>query len=306
MKIAFIGAGGVGGYYGGVLARAGNRITMLARGEHLQAIRAKGLEIRTPEERFVAPIQAAERAEELTGAELVVVTVKSYSLHEVVPGIRRLAEAGSVVLPLLNGVDTVERLIDGGVPKEQILGGLTTISVVRTAPGVIERRSSFAQLTIGEPSGGLSERAERIASTFVEAGVDARAAADITLELWRKFAFIATLAAACGMSRASVGRVRSAQYGGLLLERSVREIFAVGKARGVAVTENDIQKTLETIHGLAPEMKPSFLLDLERGGPTELEILSGAISRMGRESKMETPVHDTATATLSAALDARQ
>lgn len=299
MNIAIIGAGGIGGYYGGLLARAGNKVSLLARGEHLRAMRSKGLEVILPDERFIIKVNAVETAEELAGAELVIVAVKSYSLKEVLPSIRMLAERGSLVLPLLNGVDTLQNLVDAGVPNDRMLGGLTTISVVKTAPGVIERRSSFATLVLGEPSGGLSERAVRIAGIFAKASVDAHASGNITLELWRKFAFIATLAAACGLSRGPIGVVRMAPKGALLLERSVREIAAVGNVRGVPFTEADIQQTLKTIHGLAPEMKPSFLLDLERGGPTELDILSGAISRMGGEAKIDTPIHDTATAVLS-------
>ena len=143
---------------------------------------------------------------------------------------------------------------------------------------------------------------ERIVSAFTGAEVDARASTDITLDLWRKFAFIATVAAASGLSRAPIGLVRDAPLGGLLLERSVREIAAVGQARGVAFSEQDIEQTLATIAGLAPQIKPSLLLDLERGGPTELDILSGTVARMGRESNVATPLHDTATAAIAAAV----
>ncbi|MFB3917449.1 MAG: ketopantoate reductase family protein [Terriglobales bacterium] len=301
MDIAVIGAGGVGGYYGGLLARAGNRVTMLARREHLSALRTRGLEVHMPDEHFVVSVGAVAKPEELVGAELAIVAVKSYSLAEVAPAISRVANSGSIVLPLLNGVDTVEQLVKFHIPEKQIVAGLTTISVFKVAPGVIERRSSFARVAVGEPRGGLSQRAQRIADTFVQAGIDASASANITVELWRKFAFIATLAAACGLSRTSIGPLRTAPLGGLLLERSVREIVSIGKARGVGLSETDVQQTLATIRGLAPQMKPSFLVDLERGGPTELDILSGAVSRMGRELNIETPVHDSATAALAAA-----
>jgi 2-dehydropantoate 2-reductase len=305
MDIAVIGAGGVGGYYGGLLARSGNRVTVLARGEHLHAIRAGGLEIHMPGERFVAPVTAVGKIEEVVSADFAIVAVKSYSLPEVAPAISWLATRGTIVLPLLNGVETAEELVKFGVPQQQIVGGLTTISAVKAAPGVIKRCSSFARLILGEFSGGRSDRAERIAAVFVRAGVDAHASVDIVADLWRKFAFIATLAAASGLSRTSIGPLRTAPFGRLLLESAVREIIAVGKARGVVLSETDIDQTLATIHDLDPQMKPSFLFDLERGGPTELDILSGAVSRMGRELKIDTPVHDTATATLAAAVNAR-
>jgi 2-dehydropantoate 2-reductase len=303
MKIAVVGAGGVGGYYGGVLARAGNPVTLLARGEHLAAIRERGLEVCLPDnQRFVAGVSAVESANEIAEAELVLVTVKSYSLGQVAPAIRLLSERGAMILPLLNGVETIEQLVSSGVREAQVLGGLTTISVVKIAPGIIERRSSFAKLIVGEPKGGLSPRVERIIAAFIAAGVDARSSAYITLDLWRKFAFIATVAAACGLSRTPIGAVREAPFGSVLLERSVREIAAVGRARGVAFSEKDIEQTLATIASLAPEIKPSFLLDLEHGGPTELNILSGAVSRIGRESNVDTPIHETTTAALTAAM----
>ena len=302
MQIAVIGAGGVGGYYGALLARGGHRVTLLARGEHLSAIRQRGLEIRLPDEQFVAEVSAVESANEMARTELVLVAVKSYSLEQVAPAVRLLSERGAIVLPLLNGVETVQRLVASAVPESQILGGLTTISVVKIAPGIIERRSSFAKLILGELGGELSPRVERIVDAFAGAGVDAQASTDITLDLWRKFAFIATVAAACGLSRAPIGPVREASLGSLLLERSVREIAAVGQARGVGFSEQDIEQTLTTIAGLAPHIKPSLLLDLERGGPTELDILSGAVARMGREHNVATPVHDTAAAAIAAAM----
>jgi 2-dehydropantoate 2-reductase len=302
MDIAVLGAGGIGGYYGGLLARSANRVRILARGEHLDAIRACGLEIRVPDDHFIASVTATDDPQALLGAELAILAVKSYSLREIVPTVRLLAEHGSVVVPLLNGVETVEQLVELGVPSAQVLGGLTSISVAKVAPGVIERRSPFQRLVVGEPAGGRSERAEKVAATFAAAGADAHVSTDITADLWRKFAFITTLAAVCGLSRAPIGPVRNAPHSQLLLERAVREIIAVGMARGVALSEADVQQTLATLNGLGPQMKPSFLLDLERGGPSELDILSGAVARMGRECGVATPLHDTATTAFAAAV----
>lgn len=302
MRIAILGAGGVGGFYGGVLARAGHRVAILARGAHLEALRARGLEIRTPEESFTVQVEAAETVEDLGSADLAVVAVKGYSLAEIAPAARHLAEAGAVVLPLLNGVEAADRLIVAGVPSGQVLGGLAEISAVRTAPGVVERRSAFYRVVAGERAGGISERAERIAAAFRDAGVEARASADITHDLWRKFAFITTMSAACGLARASIGPVRQAPLGTLLIERALREVVAVARARGVALTADEEEKILGFIAGLPDTMKPSFLLDLESGGATEIDDLSGAVSRLGRLAGVETPVHDVATAALSAAV----
>jgi 2-dehydropantoate 2-reductase len=299
MNIAILGAGGVGGYFGGLLARAGHEVSMLARGAHMEALRERGLEVRTPEGPFAVAVQAAGDPEEIGSVDLAVVAVKTYSLGEIAPAVRILAERGADVLPLLNGVDAADRLIAAGVPGERVLGGLTEISAARVAPGIVERHSTFHRIVVGERGGGISGRAETIAGVFREAGAEARASADITADLWRKFAFISSVAAACGLARAPIGPVRRAPLGPLLIERAVREVGAVARARGVALTAEDEEKVLDFANSLADHLKPSFLLDLEAGRPTEIEDLSGAVSRLGREAGVATPVHDVATAALS-------
>jgi 2-dehydropantoate 2-reductase len=298
MKIAILGAGGVGGYFGGSLARAGHPVTLLARGAHLEALRQRGLEVRTTEGTFTAPVEATDDPAALGDADLAVVAVKSYSLAEVAPVARLLAERGAWVLPLLNGVEAADRLVASGVPDERVLGGLAEISAARIGPGIVERRSPFQRVVVGERAGGLSERAERIAAAFRETGAEARASADITLDLWRKLAFITTMSAACGLARSPIGPVRRAPLGPLLIERALHEVVAVARARGVALSDDVESKILGFIHSMPDPMKPSFLLDVESGGPTELDDLSGTVSRLGREAGVETPVHDTVTAAL--------
>ncbi len=301
MRIAVLGGGGVGGHYGGTLARAGNRVTFLARGENLRVLRERGLTVKTPDGTFTVAVEAAAVAAEMEPADLALVAVKGYSLPEILPSARLLAERGATVLPFLNGVEAADRLVAGGVPRERVLGGLTQISVARVAPGVVERRSTFQGVTVGELGGGLSERAARIGAAFREAGADVTISENIEADLWRKFAFISSMAAACGLARAPVGAVRDAPYGRLLFTRAVAEVFAVARARGVATGERDAETILRFIDSLDPGIRPSFLLDLLAGGPNELDDLSGAVSRLGREAGVPTPVHDTATAALGAA-----
>jgi len=302
MRIAILGAGGVGGYYGGVLARAGHPVAMLARGAHLAALRARGIEVHDPGETFTASVAATDDPRQLGEVELAILAVKSYSLPEILPAVRLVAETGATILPLLNGVEVADRLAAGGVPAANLLGGLSRISAARVAPGVVERRSPFQQIVVGEFGGGTSERAERIAAMLRDAGVDGtKASADITADLWRKFAFIATMATACGLARSPVGPLRALPLGHLLLERAVGEVVAVARARGVALDADEEAKVVKIIDSMPETMKPSFLLDLEAGGPTELDDLSGAVARLGRQAGIETPVHDTATAALALA-----
>lgn len=298
MRIAVIGAGGVGGYFGAVLARAGNDVMLLARGEHLQAIRAHGIAIRSERESFTLPLPATDVPEELTGADLVLIAVKSYSLAEVAPIARTLALEGAAIVPLLNGVEATDFLAEQGVPREQLLGGLTMVSAAKRDPGVIDVMGWRTQITVGELDGTLSPRAQWIALTLEGAGIEATATAQIDVALWRKFNMLCAMAAACGMARSDVHGIRDVPLGRRLIERAVNEIAAVGRAKGVAIPMDQEIETMRRIDALPGTMKPSFLLDLERGGPTELDVLSGAVSRYGDETGIPTPVHDTAAAVL--------
>ena len=298
MRIAILGAGGVGGYYAGILARSGHAVALLARGPNLDALRARGLEVRTPEESFTVAVQATDDPKTFGVCDVAIVAVKTYSLAAIAPAARLLAEGGAAILPFLNGVEAADRLVESGVPANQVLGGLTQVSVVKVEPGVVERKSSFQNVAVGERMGKPSERVRRIVEAFQGAGAEARISEDISADLWRKFAFIASMAAACGLARAPIGPVRDAPYGKVLLARAVREVLAVARARGLRLAEDEESKILAFIDSLGGGMKPSFLLDLEAGGPTELDDLSGAVARLGREAGVETPVHDTAAAAL--------
>lgn len=299
MRIAVIGIGGIGGYYAGVLGRVGHDVQAYARGDTLRALRERGIEVRTPEPTFTVPVRATDQVDALTPADLALVTVKSYALDAVAPAVRVLAEGGAAVVPLLNGVDAVDRLVRAGVPTTQLLGGVTYISAARVAPGVVERRSPFQRVLIGEPAGGASPRAEEIVAAFSGAGVDARVVPDIALALWQKYVFIVAMAAACGLARSTIGPLRDTPLGRRLLERAVHEAAAVGRARGVALPADEEARTLAFMDGLPPAMKPSFVLDVERGAATELDVLSGALAAMAAEAGIETPVHDTAAAALA-------
>jgi 2-dehydropantoate 2-reductase len=287
MKIAILGAG-----------RAGHEVSLLARDEHLAALRGKGLEVRSAAEAFTVRVSASDVAEDLAGAELAIVSVKTYSLDDVAPAARFLAEAGASILPLLNGVEAVDRLLAHGVPTDRVLGGLTEISAARVAPGVVEKYSPFQRVALGELSGAITGRVERIAAALREAGVDVRVSKEITADLWRKLAFIASMASACGLARSPIGPLRETPLGREVLERAVNEVFAVARARGLAVGPEETAKVLRFVDGLGAELKPSLLRDLEAGAKTEIDDLSGAVSRLGRLAGVETPFHDTATVCL--------
>jgi len=315
MRVAILGAGGVGGYIGGVLARSGHSVSVLARGGNLAVLRQRGLEFRTPERTFLVPVTASDDVRQFDPVDLAIVAVKTYSLAEIAPAAQWLAENGALILPLLNGVDIADRLMERGIPKENVLGGLTTISAERTSPGIFERHGKVQQIVFGEFDPGeaahahvraRSERVEGVAKVFREAGVETQVSGNIRLDLWRKFAFLAPVAAACGLTRSPIGPIRAIPLGRLLLERAIAEVLAVGRARDVALADNEVPRILEFCDSLPETNKPSLLRDLEAGRPTEIEDLSGAVSRMGRSSGVETPIHDTAFAAISLTSKAEQ
>jgi len=294
-----LGAGAIGAYYGGQLARAGHDVTLYARGENLAVIRRRGLEIRTPEGSTIVQVAATDRAGELGAADFAILGVKGYSLDSIGPVVRQTAEKGAVILPFLNGVETTDRLMALGVPRVAILGGVTRISVARVEPGVVERRGAFQSVIIGELDGQTTDRVTRITAAFRDAGADARVSNRIDVDLWQKFVFIASIAAVCGLARAPIGALRERPLGRRLLQRAVQEAVDVARARGIALADDETAQVVGAIDALPPGTKPSFLLDLESGGPTELDVLSGAVSRYADEAGISAPIHDAVTAALA-------
>lgn len=299
MRIAILGAGGVGGYFGALLAQAGHDIVLYARGENLNAIREHGITIRDVNGAFTVPIGATNDVAELAGASFAIIAVKSYSLKEIAPVARELALGGATIVPLLNGVEAASDLERDGVPRSQLLGGQTNVSAFKAEPGVIQRALWRERVVIGELDGVLSDRVMSLVEVLRSGGIESIATTNIVVELWRKFNMLCAMAAACGMARSDVAGIRDTQLGHLLIERAVGEIAAVGRAKGVALPDSQEADIMRGIEALPGTMKPSFLLDVERGGPTELDVLSGAVSRFGRDTGVPTPVHDTAAAVLA-------
>ena len=301
MNIGIVGAGGIGSYYAALMARAGHTVRLLARGEHLAAIRSHGLEVRTPEETFVARPEVTDRGDDLRDSEYVIVAVKSYSLAEVGPTLTGAATSGATIVPLLNGIDVAERLAQLGVPRESIIGGLVAVSLFRTAPGKVERRSPFDRMVFGELDHVRRDRTTKLVGAFAAAGVTTRASDDIGLDLWRKFAFIVPMNIASGLVRGPVGLMLATERGRAVVAGSLAEIVAVSRVAGTRLSEADETQLRADLFALPAHTRPSFLADLERGGPTELELLVGNVSRLGREHGVPTPIHDVATAAFEAA-----
>lgn len=299
LKVIVLGAGAIGSYYGGQLALKGHDVTLYARGENLSAIRRSGLEIRTPEGSTVVQVRTTDRADELGAADFAILGVKSYSLDSIGPVVRQTAEKGAALLPFLNGVETTDHLLALGVPRGAILAGVTRISVARVQPGVVERRGSLQSVIIGELDGQTTDRITRIVTALRDAGIDARVSDRIDVDLWQKFVFLSAIAAACGLARAPLGDVRERPLGRRLLQRAVQEAVDVARARGIPLPDDETAQAVAAIDALPPGAKPSLLLDLESGRPTEVDVLSGAVSRYAEAAGIPAPIHDAVTAALS-------
>lgn len=291
MKIAILGTGGVGGYYGGLLARGGHDVTFIARGGHLAAIQEHGLRVQSAHGDFeVAPAQATDEPSQVGPVDLLLVSVKNYDLEAAATMARSLVGPETAVLPLLNGLDAAERL--GAVlGTEHVLVGLTHISSTIAGPGVIRQVSAVRRITFGEADGTMTARAERIRDLLAASGIDVVLTPAADVALWEKFIFIASISGVCCLARQPIGAVLATVESRELYTDAVREVATVGTARGVALDPDIVQRTLRLTEGFAPETRPSLLVDLEAGRRLELEAMNGTVVRYGQQAKVPTPVH---------------
>jgi 2-dehydropantoate 2-reductase len=291
MRIAVVGAGGLGGYYGGRLAKAGHDVTFIARGEQLAALRANGLRVESVRDPFHLPtVSATGDAKSAGPVDLVLLTVKAYDLARAAEGILPLIAKETAVLPLLNGVDISER-IGAVIGMPHVLGGLAYVFSYVAEPGVIKQVSPFDRIQFGEPGGGLSERGSRIEAALREAGIEAEQVADIQAALWTKFMFLAPSSGMATLTRLHIGLVRSDPDTRAMLIEAMKEIEAVARAKHIALKPGILAEMIARMDGLPTELKPSMALDLDRGRPLEIEALSGTVARMGREMGIPTPIN---------------
>lgn len=291
MRIAVLGTGGVGGYYGGLLAHAGHHVAFIARGRHLEAIQEHGLRVESVHGDFeVRPTAATDDPSQVGPVDLVLVTVKSYDLEAAAESARPLVGPETAVLPLLNGLDAAERLADA-FGAEHILVGLTHISSSIIAPGIIHQISTVRRITFGERDGSLTPRAERIRDALETSGAEVVLTSEVESALWEKFLFIASISGVCCLARQPIGPVLDTPESRELYVDALREVATVGRARDVALPSGIVERTLQMTEGFIPETKPSLLLDLEAGRRLELEAMSGTVVRFGQQAGVPTPVH---------------
>ena len=298
MRIAIVGAGGVGGYFGGLLARQGHHVTFVARGEHARAMRREGLRLRRGGEDIHIPrVEVLSQPERAEPVDVVLFCVKAYDTESAALAWQGLLKPGTLWLTLQNGVDSFERLA-GIMPAHHVVPGAAYVSAVIAAPGVIACTGSMSGFVFGEraPSGG--GRCARFAAACAGAGFEATVSSDIGKELWTKFIALATNAALTGVTRQPAGVVYRLPELLALARVSAREIVAVAGASGIGLDQNAEEQALRLLSGLPAGMYASLYHDLAGGRPIENAVLSGFVSRAGARLGIPTPFHDFAHACL--------
>jgi 2-dehydropantoate 2-reductase len=299
MRIAVIGAGGVGGYFGGKLADGGADVVFIARGATLDAMRTKGLRVDSIKGNFVIEHPNVTDDPQSVGVvDAIFITVKTYQIHAAAELIPPMIGDDTMVIPLENGIDAPE-LLATAVGREHVLGGLCGIVSFIAAPGYIRHVGADPFVMFGELDNRTSKRAQRLRDVCLKAGVQADIPPDIHHALWSKFVFIAPMSGMGAATRVPVGVWRSMLETRALASNAIREIVAVALAYGVNLGgESAVDRTLARFDGLPPDATSSLQRDLMEGRRSELDAQLGAVVRLGLAAGVPTPVCETLLALL--------
>ena len=292
MRIVVFGTGGVGGYFGGRVAQSGEDVTFIARGEHLRAIQTSGLRVDSPFGDFlIHPAKATDDVTEAGQADLVIVAVKAWQVPEVARAMKPVVGPATTILPLENGVEAPDQLA-AELGSERVIGGLCKIVSYIVEPGHIRHAGFEPSVTFGELNNRRTKRVERIQETFTKAGISSTVATDIKVALWTKFLFIISFSGIGALRGKPAGEIRTNPESRALLLKAMDEVYAVGRARGVDLPEDSVEKAMATVDSLPDDGTSSMQRDIASGRPSELESQNGAIVRMAREVGVEAPTHE--------------
>jgi 2-dehydropantoate 2-reductase len=292
MRVAIFGTGGVGGYFGGRLAQAGEDVMFIARGEHLRAIQTSGLRVDSLNGDFVInPAKATDDVSEIGPVDLVIVGVKAWQVPDAALAMRPLVGPNTTVLPLQNGVDAVPQL-SAELGSDVVIGGLCKIVSFVVAPAHIRHAGFAPSIVIGELDNQRTDRIAEIERTFNHAGVETTIAADIQVALWMKFLFIASFSGVGSIANASAGTLRSDPELRAQMLRAMKEIYELAYARNIKLPPNWIETVMAGVNALPEDATSSMQRDIAAGKPSELESQNGAVVRMAHESGVDVPTHD--------------
>jgi 2-dehydropantoate 2-reductase len=291
MRIAVVGAGGVGGGFGAALAKAGADVTFIARGAHLAAMKSAGLKIESPRgDTHLVPTQATDDPATVGKVDFVLFCVKLWDVESAGEHIKPLVGPNAAVIPLQNGIDAADRLAPI-LGRDAVMGGVAQISASIIQPGVIRQVGTFMRMIFGELDGTISQRGKDFLAMCQKAGFDATLSDQILTELWMKFALLATNASMTAVTRQPIGKLRDDPDVRAIFLAAIQEVIEVGRAKNIALPADALSKVLDFIGHAPPAMKASMALDLERGNRLELPWLSGKVVELGRELGISTPTH---------------
>src|SRR5213594_1950089 len=298
MRLAVLGSGGIGGYYGALLAKGGHDVAFIARGAHLEALQQRGLTVRTPEGESTIPVTAVADTRSLAPVDLVLFCVKSYDTELAAQALAPLMARDTAVVTLQNGIDNVEA-IASVVGSSAVLAGAVYIALQLSSPGVVLRTGGPGRIVFGELSGAMTERVQRIASAFEQSRIPHEVSTDITRVLWEKFLFIAGVGGVTALARSGIGPLLASPESRRLLTTACEEITAIALGEGVPFPADAVDRVIKQAAALPTQWRSSMARDLEEGRRLEVEALSGAIVRRGLKLGVPTSIHRTIAACLS-------
>jgi 2-dehydropantoate 2-reductase len=297
MRIAAMGAGGVGGYFGARLQQAGHEVLFFARGRHLAALREKGLTLKSTHGDAQLKVAAHEDPAEAAPVDVVIFAVKLWDTESAAERLRPIVGKHTVVIPFQNGVESIERL-QKVLPREAVMGGSAYIATRIAAPGVIEHIGQMARLQFGAVLPSQRAAAETFLGACKQANINAEMPDDVVRSIWEKFVFLVAVSSATAVSRAPLGVVRADADLRRLFEQALRETWTLGRARGVKLADGLVEDRMKFLDTMPHEMKASMAHDLEAGGRLEAPWLCGAVARMSAEMGLDAPVNRTVYAAL--------
>ncbi len=298
MRIAVVGAGGVGGGFGAALAMAGAEVAFIARGAHLAAMKRQGLHVRSDRGNIhLVPTNATDDPAEIGEVDIVLFCVKLWDVESAGGHIKPLIGADTAVIPLQNGIDAAERLIPI-LGSNAVMGGVAQISASITAPGLIQQVGTFMRMIFGELDGRRSRRGEDFLALCLKAGFDATLSEQILTDLWMKFILLASNASMMAATRQPIGKLRDDPDLRPMFISAYREVIDVGRAKGVTLPADAVERIVDLTSHMPPAMKASMALDLDRGNRLELPWLGGKVVELGRQLGVPTPTHGMMAAIL--------
>jgi 2-dehydropantoate 2-reductase len=298
LRIAIVGAGGVGGYFGGRLAAAGNDVRFIARGAHLEALRTRGLIIRSFKGDLHLPrVTATDDPAAIGPVDIALFTVKLYDAESAARLLKPLIGPETAVIPLQNGVDGTD-IVSRAVGRQHTAGGTVYVAAVIDEPGVI-RHTALEHLIFGELDGARTPRLERLLDSCGSAGVQATLSGNVQVDIWTKFVRLSVFSGMTAVTRCPIGPIVADPELFEMVKAAARETMSVARAHGIPVPDSVIDDIDRAYRALPPHMKSSMLEDLERGRPLELPWLSGAVVRLARQVGVDTPIHRFIAAVLN-------